>query len=248
MHRFFVPPDAFQDNRLIFPREISRQIQRVLRLRTGAEVVVLDGSGLEYRVRLSLVNPSRVEGLIEEREMNQTEPSVSLSLFISLTQREKFEWVLQKCTEIGVGIFMPFISSRSLVQDYNLGAEKISRWKRIIQEAAEQSGRGILPQLMPVTRFEQAVDMGAGFDGCLTAWELEQTFRLQDGLHGLARDSRLALMIGPEGGFSEEEISLATDRGWKPITLGPRVLRMETAALVASALIMDHFFSNGIQR
>ncbi len=186
--------------------------------------------------------------MINDREMNQTEPSVSLTLFISLTQREKFEWVLQKCTEIGVGSFVPFISNRSLVQDTRLSTEKIGRWKRIIQEAAEQSGRGILPQLAPVTRFEPAVDSGANFSVCLTAWEFERNFRLQDGLRGLARGSRVALMIGPEGGFSEEEISLATDRGWQPITLGPRVLRMETAALVASALIMDHFFSNGRAR
>ena len=158
-------------------------------------------------------------------------------MLLSLTQREKFEWMLQKCTEIGASAFQPVITSRSLVPNSKEAETKYERWRMIIREAAEQSGRGRLPDLLPAATLTEAAENTARSYGlCLIPWEGEKKTSLKDALVGNAPDS-VAVLIGPEGGFSEEEVQQAINAGFKPVTLGKRVLRMETAAMVTAALV-----------
>ena len=221
-----------------FPREVARQINLVLRLKPGAEVIAMDGTGMEYRVRLTEVTSDTCSGEIVAQAASQTEPFTKLTLLLCLTQREKFEWILQKCTEIGVSAFVPVISSRSLVQSVKEVEGKLERWQRILSEAAEQSHRGIVPELRPVLRFDEAIKLPELSESCrLIPWEEEKGVGLRAAL--LEKPSNgVSLLIGPEGGFSEAEVVNAKSAGFTPVTLGPRILRMETAAMAAAALVL----------
>jgi 16S rRNA (uracil1498-N3)-methyltransferase len=207
-------------------------------MRHGQEVIVLNGKGQEYVVKLVIDENGQVSGRIKSRRQAMGEPVVRLVLYLSLTQREKFEWMLQKCTEVGAAAIVPFISSRCLIQDQHDAGRKLDRWRKIVLEAAEQSGRGIVPDVQDPVMFPQAVQQA--HDGsalALIAYESEQQQQLRQVLAGQHPD-RVALLIGPEGGFSEEEIALAKASGLVSVGLGQRILRMETAAIVGSALVL----------
>ncbi len=238
MHRFFVPPASFQSGQVIFPVETAHQIQRVLRLRPGQPLVVLDNSGNEYLVELENAGQRTTTGKILEKKASLGEPACRLALFLCLAQREKFEWMLQKCTETGAASFTPVISSRSLVQDLADTNKKASRWEKILQEAAEQSGRGRIPELKPAIPLPQAIQQGQG--KCIILWEQERATSIRLALSGsqAGSTSQISVLVGPEGGFSVEEVTLAVQTGWQPVSLGRRILRMETAAVVATALIL----------
>jgi 16S rRNA (uracil1498-N3)-methyltransferase len=241
MHRFFLPPDHITGQRVTFPKETAHQILHVLRLGEDDQVAVLDNSGVVHHVRLQVDSPtSSVWGMIFETQPVRSEPKTHLSLTFGLSNREKVEWILQKGTEVGVSGFYPFFSSRTLVKPASLSPKKLERWERIIKEAAEQSGRGRLPVLHPAkdlagTYLEATMD----HDLCLIAYEAaeETALRLADALDGFSGTS-IALFIGPEGGFSEEEVQLGLDAGCQVISLGARILRMETAAIVFPSLVL----------
>ena len=246
MHRFFIPPTCIEKAAVYFPMEICRQMSTVLHLRQGERVIVLDNSGLEYEVELEIVAPRSTEGRILSSRTCQGEPRTHLTLYMGLTQREKFEWMLQKCTEVGAAGFVPVVSSRSLVQSPDEARSKTERWQRILQEAAEQSGRGRIPTLAAALRWEDALrQIKAQGQPTLIAWEAEKAMRIPEALAACGlipanpqKTAALAVLIGPEGGYSEEEVRQARAAGLTAVTLGNRILRMETAAVVATALTL----------
>lgn len=239
MHRFFIDKKNFEDMSIIFPADISHQIAHVLRLKAGDKVVVLDNSGFEYLTALNLIDSQKTKAQIITKDQIQSEPDNELHLFISLTQREKFELILQKCTEIGVHAFHPYISSRSLPGLDQISTNKIERWKKILREASEQSGRGVIPELIEIQDFKMAITESDDFDLKLFAWEEAKLAQdMKDKLNDMSLKKRIALFIGPEGGFTQEEAELANAWGWEIISLGKLTLRMETASIVASALIL----------
>jgi 16S rRNA (uracil1498-N3)-methyltransferase len=238
MHRFFVQPEAVQADEIHFSPETSRQINHVLRLRSGSRVIVLDNTGYEIQTDLIDVNDAGCVGRVVQKEECRTEPQTKLLMILSLTQREKFEWMLQKCTEVGASVFLPMITSRSLSQKKSDVSSKYVRWNTILKEAAEQSGRGIIPQLLDAEDFDKVIkNITQDYSLCLMAWESEHQKKLDDLLRE-HRAEKIAVMIGPEGGFAEEEVKRAADAGFHPVTLGKRILRMETAAVVAAALVL----------
>lgn len=237
MHHFFVQPAAIKSGKVKFNAETSRQMGRVLRLKPGEKVIVLDNSGEEREVRLEVVSAQLCEGVVTETRNAGGEPSVRITLYLGLTQREKFEWVLQKCTEVGVAAFVPVVTSRSLVQDIRTVQRKANRWQAIIREAAEQCGRGILPVLKEPLLYSQALDAMRLHDLSLVAWEEEKSAGLRQLLRK-AKPGSVGILIGPEGGLTQEEAAQAAQSGVACISLGERILRMETAAVVAAALIL----------
>jgi 16S rRNA (uracil1498-N3)-methyltransferase len=241
MHRFFIPTEWIQPPLVRFQGETARQIERVLRLTSGTMIAILDGSPLERSVRLTLVEHDRVEGEIISETRATGEPLVHLSLYIGMTQRAKFEWILQKGTELGVSTFIPVITSRSLVRETAGEARKAERWESILREAAEQSGRARIPQILSAMQLALALEHGKkDHNLSLIAWEKETSISLKESLSCLDRTkvSSVAVLIGPEGGFGDDEIHLALDKGWTSISLGRRILRMETAAITLTALIL----------
>ena len=261
MHRFFITPDQLHGLIVRFDDDQAHQMRRVLRLRPGERVLALDGQGWQYDVLLEDVSNSRVTGLVAAQTAATGEPRVRLTLFQSLLQRDKFEWVLQKGTEIGVAEFVPMITRRSLVRDADdVGANKLERWRRIIKEAAEQSGRGVLPtigaavplavalaglpspQPSPTGRGDAEGGRDRGFAEAATralmAWEGEPERTLRQALGETNGLTNVALFIGPEGGYEAAEVEAATSHGVTAFTLGRRVLRTETAAVVGAALVL----------
>lgn len=237
MHRFFIAPDQLSGARVRFADDQAHQMRRVLRLRPGDRVMALDGRGKVYEVVLEEVTNARVIGHATATAEATGEPAARLTLYQSLLRREKFEWVLQKGTELGVAAFVPVITRRSLVRDAeDVTPEKLSRWQRIIREAAEQSGRGLLPELRPTLSFSDATQAARAADRALIAYEGDAPHTIRDALQSAPRS--VALFIGPEGGYEPEEVDEAVAAGAVAVTLGRRILRTETAAVVGAALIL----------
>lgn len=244
MNRFFLPPENFDGKGVFFDPETSHQIKHVLRLKPGGQVLALDGSGKEFLVELELVDKDNVRGKILSGRVTDSEPAICLTLLVGLTQREKFEWVLQKCTEVGVKAFTPVITSRSLVQDIRSAEQKVGRWQSILKEAAEQSGRGMIPELNPPVLFLQALEQLRAFDLGMIAYEGEDRQSLGKAVKSF-RGKSIGVLIGPEGGLSPEEVQRGKQAGIQVISMGRRILRMETAAVVSAALILHDLKSLG---
>lgn len=238
MNRFFIPQEWIEPDRVRLEEEFGHQICHVLRLQPQDRVVVLDNTGMEYVVRLTRVDKKRAIGQIEERRANQAEPSAQITLFQSMLKREKFEWVLQKCTEVGVARFVPVITTRSLAQKTEIKPGKVVRWKRILREAAEQCARGKVPELEEPIHLAESLErpldvrLMAALDGDLHSIH-ESLSRT-----GHEASTNIGVWIGPEGGFDPGEVALASKAGLSCVRLGRRTLRTETAAVVACTLIL----------
>jgi len=167
-----------------------------------------------------------------------TEPIVRLTLYFGLTQREKVEWILQKGTEVGVSAFQPYISRRTLVQQAGSAEKHQLRWKAILREATEQSGRGRIAELYPPRTFKDALKDATDYCDLVTAaWEDETVQDLKAALGG-SNPVSIGLFCGPEGGFDPAEIDLMRTTEVQFFSLGKRILRMETAAILAPALML----------
>jgi 16S rRNA (uracil1498-N3)-methyltransferase len=217
----------------------------------GDEVVLLDDSGMEYTLLLTGFNRGSVQGEIVSNEEGRGEPALKITLYQGMLKGEKFQWVLQKGTEMGVSTFVPVLCHRSIAQDY-AGWQKTRypRWQRIITEAAEQSGRSRLPQLAPPMTFKHACEdackdpcmEGEGPTLSIVPWEQERAVGLRSilddmGLEGMG-PSHVNIFIGPEGGLEEWEVAHASSCGVVPVSLGQRILRSETAAIATVAAVM----------
>ncbi|MCB8922900.1 MAG: 16S rRNA (uracil(1498)-N(3))-methyltransferase [Ardenticatenaceae bacterium] len=229
MHRFFVNPQFISETAVTFPPEQAHQIRSVLRMAPGAGVVVLDNAGWEYDVTLTAVTKQQVMGEITARRTAVAEPATHLTLYQAMLKRDNFEWVLQKGTEIGVSRFVPVVTARSVVT--TVKPNKLERWQRIITEAAEQSRRGRIPELAAPLPLAEAI-AACTTEAKLMPWEEAGDVTIAQALAGRPRS--VALFIGPEGGFDVTEVV----GGVTAVTLGPRILRAETAAIVAAALTL----------
>jgi len=230
-HRFFLPPASFSAGEVQFGQEATHQIVRVLRLRRHDEVIALDGTGMEYVVRLEELQPT-VTGSISERRANQAEPRTHVTLYLGMLKAAKFELVLQKGTEIGVSRFVPILTERAVAAEP--AAARQRRFDTIVSEAAEQSGRGRIPEVGTPLAFGDALTQATGIK--ILLWEDEHTTGLGD--IPLEVGAPVNLFIGPEGGFSITEVALARDAGAAVASLGRRILRAETAAMVVAALVL----------
>lgn len=245
MHRFFVPPDTLRAQPVILTGDQAHQVRRVLRLRLGDRVTLLDGQGWAYEAMLIALGENDARFQTIQRWQAAGEPAVKITLFQAMLKGERFSWALQKGTEVGISQFVPIVCERNVIDDLDAidAAHKRQRWERIIQEAAEQSGRGCLPKLWPAQLFNQAVSTAPGRQGThlrLIPWEGERGVRLRDVLAtcNLVAGASIELFVGPEGGFTEDEVALARRYDVRPVTLGSRILRAETAGVVAAAAIL----------
>lgn len=243
MHRFFVPPEYINSDSVMILSDISRQISKILRMRPGNEIKVFDNSGWEYSVLLSEVSDIKVIGHISNKTLISADPSSKVILYQSLLKTDKFELILQKCTELGVAEFIPLQCARSIPRTSNQGLSKnrLSRWKKIVTEATEQSGRVHVPPIHDVLEFT---------DACKTVKAPALILSVSNNNNGLrnaisnhkssSTNQPLNIFVGPEGGFTEDDINYARQFGITDISLGPRVLRAETAAIATvSATIYE---------
>lgn len=235
-HRFFVESAQWQNNAIIFATAQAHQIRDVLRMRVGQEIVVLDNAGTQARVALSEISRAVVRGEILEMTPAQGEPRTHITLYQALVKADKMEWVLQKGTEVGVTAFVPIKTARAIADA--VSKQKYARWTQIVTEAAEQAGRGKIPYIKALQTLDSALASAQTRAGArFILWENENAFDLKQALEGTKADT-IHLFVGPEGGFTEQEISLAHDAGAQSMTLGPRILRAETAGIVAASAIL----------
>ncbi len=249
MHRFFVAPEllanlAITGNPFItLPDKLAHQVRDVLRLGTGEQLVLLDNTGHEVLASVVKSNHASVEVQALDRRAGKSESTVHIILCQGLLKSARFEWVLEKGTELGVAVFAPILCRRSMAGLEDAGPSKQQRWQRIIQEAAEQCGRSRLPQLLPIRPLVHALnDIPPGVLA-LMPWEEEHDQTLREALISVPnlRDTRpitVILFIGPEGGLLAEEVTLAQRYGVQAVTLGQRILRAETAALATIANVI----------
>jgi 16S rRNA (uracil1498-N3)-methyltransferase len=234
--RFFVDPGAITGTNVKLKGDIAHRLARVLRLHRDDHVLLASGGPVEHLVRLETVTPAAVTGVVVSEQSAPAEATTEVTLYLSLIRPNRFDFALEKCTEIGVAAFVPVISARSQFHD-EAKAARADRWQSVIVEAAEQCGRGRLPVVSKPMQFEEAIRTAPGLK--LVPWEEERTQKLSDTLRALKKKPvAVSIFIGPEGGYTPEEISLAGNAQATLVTLGRRVLRTETAAVVASGIVL----------
>ncbi len=240
LYRFFVPSEWFEEEQVSIAGPLVHRMKDVLRLRPGQQVTLLDNSGWEYRVELKEVQGEQIVGRVMQRGLAQGESRTKITLYQSLLKGQAFEGVLQRCTEVGVVAFVPVVAGRCIISSLeDIGEKKVERWRRVITEAAEQSRRGRLPLLRPALMLRQAWREAGRAGLALVPWEEERSATLRSVLaHSDNPPFSISLFIGPEGGFTEEEIEEGKRYGAIPVTLGPRVLRAETAGVAAASAIL----------
>ena len=243
LQRFFLTKQPITVSQEIDLAEIHHQLHVVLRLQTGVQIILLDGQGRAFQVELSLLTRKGATGQVLAEVSCSAEPITQVTLYQCTLKADKFEWILQKGTELGVSGFVPVISQRSIVRPAAAVLKKYERWQAIIREAAEQCGRSRLPELLPPLDWSAAIHHAQGIR--LLPWEEENTTALTiktaltpPNPHDNPKS--LALLIGPEGGLAHEEAVAAQARGWQIVSLGPRILRAETAALTSIVLAMEY--------
>lgn len=250
MHRFFLSNESGAQSGMplagvvALPEKVAHQVRDVLHLAVGEQLVLLDNSGDEFVGVIASSGRKAVEVEVIERKAGKPEPRVQLTLCQGVLKSARFEWILEKGTELGVSVFAPTLCHRSMAGLEEAGPAKLQRWQRIVQEAAEQSERARLPELRPMRPLSHVLtDMPAGAL-VLMPWEEEQRQSLRDVLQQAAATRAgqqaisVVLFIGPEGGLLSEEVQLAQRHGAHVVTLGPRILRAETAAIAAIANVM----------
>jgi 16S rRNA (uracil1498-N3)-methyltransferase len=232
MPRVFIPAPLLASERVTLDRVASRHLVKVLRLQAGAEVCVFDGCGAEIEGRIVRASAAGVEVALGARHRVPL-PLVSITLLQSVPRGDRMDIIVQKTTELGVTRIVPLLSARGMVKP---APGKTRRWRTIAQEAARQSGRADVPDVAEVTALDVAL-VGATTAGGtrLLLWEEERALPLRQIL-AQAPAAPVTLLVGPEGGFSQEEVESARVQGFRTVGLGPRILRVETAALVAVAL------------
>lgn len=241
MYQFFVDPSQIQGTRIVITGEDVNHIKNVLRMKPGDEISVSNGAdGKEYRCGIEELRAGQVICTLRFVKEEGLELPARVFLFQGLPKADKMELIIQKAVELGVHQVIPVAASRCVVKlDEKKAAARRARWQGIAQAAAKQSKRAIVPEVTEVSSFARAVEKASQMDVALIPYELaEDMARTKELLEGLRPGQRVAVFIGPEGGFSQEEIGFAQEKGILPITLGKRILRTETAGLVVLSWLM----------
>lgn len=237
MTRFFVTPVELEQNFLVLTGENAAHA-KVLRLQAGEEVLVCDGAGNECVCTVSDISPGQVSLVITSRQVSKSEANVRVSVYMAFSKGDKLEHVIQKATELGAAEIVAFPSSRCVSRpDEKSLAKKLERWQKIAASAAEQSGRGVIPQVRTVDSYKAALESARKADKAILFYENEKATTLRMALEESSYTS-ICLLTGPEGGLDEKEVEQAKTAGLHICTLGSRILRCETAPLCALSAVM----------
>ncbi len=241
MYQFFVEPHQIQGNRIVIEGNDVNHIKNVLRMKPGEELAVSNGlDGKEYRCGILEFDEDTVICELRFIKEDGVELPSQVYLFQGLPKADKMEMIIQKCVELGVHAVIPVATKRCVVKlDDKKSKSKIQRWQGIAEAAAKQSKRRIVPEVMDVMSLKQALGYVKDFEVKVIPYELaEDMTKTKEIIEGLQPGQKIAVFIGPEGGFDESEIKEALENGTQPITLGKRILRTETAGLAIMSWIM----------
>lgn len=214
----------------------ASHIARVLRMKAGESLTVCNCNGFDFICEIVTPQPDAVLLRVTDKQKNKTEPSVCVTLFQGMPKSDKMDLIVQKSVELGVTNIVPVVTARSVSKpDEKSFSKKIERWNKIAAEAAGQSGRGILPKVLPAMLFKEAVKKLSENETAIMLYEhnggtLREYF--------LNKPATVGVMVGPEGGFDESEVLFACENGVATAGMGPRILRTETAPICALSVIM----------
>lgn len=243
MARFFVKKEAIEDSVIRICDKDAFHIARSLRMAVGDKLTVCDESGTEYSCELTRIRDDECLCAIESESIGKTESPVDITLYMAYPKGDKLETVVQKSVELGASAIIPFESSRCIKRPAAEKADKITeRLSRIAEEAAKQCGRSRLPRVSKMIRFKELIAAIGNYDLTLFCYEGEGANSLKTTLDAYdRREGRIAVVIGSEGGFSDEEAEQIIGGGAKCVNLGPRILRCETAPDYCLSAISYHF-------
>ena len=268
MPRFFVEPDQVSGNKIIIEGSDVNHITKVLRMKIGEELMVCDGTGLDYFCTIAKLDNDAVFCDVCNKWESYSELPVKVTLFQGLPKADKMELIIQKTVELGVYEIVPVAMQRSIAKlDDKKAGRKIERWQSISESAAKQAGRGIIPKVTEPMSFAEALEYAKEMDSIIVPYENAKGISYTKEVIREAKAqseakaaetaaagassanetnaakacARLAIFIGPEGGFADSEIERAKEAGAKLVTLGNRILRTETAGMATLAILMYEF-------
>lgn len=237
MPRFPISQNQIKNNLAIISGPDYRHIVKVLRLKPGNDITLFEDTGIEHIGIIKDIGTKEIKIAIAESTRVETESGLNITLLQGIPKGDKMDFIVEKTTELGVRTIVPVISERSQVRK----TKRIERWRRIALESSKQSGRMLPPDILEVTTFKNAIYYN---DNC----ELHLIFygKCKDNIKDIIKHTgkateNIKIFIGPEGGFSESEVNAAKEKGFIPIRLGPRILRTETAGIVAVAVLQFLF-------
>lgn len=243
MYQFFVEPDQIQGTRAVIRGGDVNHIKNVLRMKPGDELALSNGTdGKEYRVGIVSFGEDEIECELRFIKEDAIELPCQVYLFQGLPKGDKMELIIQKAVELGACQVVPVAMARSVVKlDEKKAAAKVKRWQAISEAAAKQSKRGIVPDVPKVMTYREALSYAKDMEVKLLPYELAEGMeRTKQLIDGISPGQRIAILIGPEGGFAPEEVALAQQAGFETVTLGKRILRTETAGMALLSILMYH--------
>ncbi|KAB2338609.1 16S rRNA (uracil(1498)-N(3))-methyltransferase [Cytobacillus depressus] len=245
MQRYFVNQSAI-DNYFTITDDDYHHIVRVMRMKEGDNLICVDPMKKSAVCSIAEITSEKVIAEVVKWEEESPELPINITIVSGLPKGDKLEWIIQKGTELGAYRFIPFISARSVVKwDEKKGAKKLERWQKIAKEAAEQSHRTNLPEVITPQNMKALIKIAEDYDYKLIAFEEEakqgEKSELYKTLANIKQSQSLMIVFGPEGGLTEQEVSLLKENGFHACGLGPRILRTETAPLYALSAVSYHF-------
>lgn len=245
MYHFFVTPDQVKEEEIYIEGTDVNHIKNVLRMKAGEQLEVSDGNNRKYLCEIVSLSPEEVRvHIVEELEKNTELPS-EIYLFQGLPKGDKMDLIVQKAVELGASGIVPVSTKRSVVKlDDKKALKKRERWQSIAEGGAKQSGRTVIPKVEQVLTYKEAIARAKKLDVVLIPYELAEGMQeTRDIISGILPGQSVGIFIGPEGGFDTSEVAYAIEQGIKPITLGKRILRTETAGLAVLSILMYHLES-----
>ena len=247
MHRFFVMPNQVNltSREIVIHDEDVKHISKVLRLKEKDIVEVCDGENNEYICSIESIHKNEVVLSIEEDRKSTQEASIEIVLYQGVPKGAKMDLIIQKTTELGIKEIIPVMMERTVVQfdSPKDAVKKVERWQKIAEEAAKQSKRGMIPKIHLPMRFKEAIEDSGKNPLNIMPYENEENSGFKNIIRNLSKEDqasikRIGIWIGPEGGFEESEVAKAIENDIHPVTLGPRILRTETAGFTMLSLVM----------
>jgi 16S rRNA (uracil1498-N3)-methyltransferase len=238
VHRFFANNLDINDGKIVLVGDNARHAI-VLRLDIGEEIVVCDGKANDHYCVVDLISKDEVHAKVVRSETNAAEPPIFITLFQGLPKGDKMDEIVEKCVELGISRIVPVVTARCITKPSPRDNKKSARWQKIAEAAAKQSRRGIIPEISSVLKFDDALQSAKNHDAVFACYELEDKLILKNLLKTLPdKITSLAFFVGPEGGFSENEVAKFTASNIATVSLGQRIMRTETAGAAVLANIL----------
>ena len=242
MPKFFIKKEDIKGDRVEITGGDAAHIAKVLRTEVGETLTLCDGEGCDFYATVTALSKDSVYLTIKETVACTAEPKISVTLFQGIPKQGKMDYIIEKCTELGISRIVPVSTKRSVVkiEDKKSESKKLERWRKIAAESVKQCGRGTIPEVTEVMTVSEAINFAKDFDLTLAAYECERETTFRSALSGKSPKT-VGIFIGPEGGLDDSEVELFKNAGITTVTLGKRILRTETAGHTVLTAVMYEF-------